>query len=406
MLKVSPMTNETGLRLADELGKANRYLKAIARDTVISEETTWNEIASIVARGDAREYFDIGTQFQDKWKKDDSTEFNPVLNVTHFGHAILEDQEEVRGMYLQWDKLVPDAIVFDEPEAIYYTEDGLAAGTYHFAVGAAYGTGWTAGLNIQITLTQALPAGGQIRINVPTDNAQSPIGKTFKTYGPDDLFTEIETGTVAEGTSGTDLGTTSTASAQKTNGQFNAIARVVYGNGRYKDSFIRQWLNADAEEGEYWQQMNPWDRPAAAANTLNGFLWGCTAEFKAALKKVKITTALNTVEGYASDREDVYDKIFIPGLEQMYISPQLAGAEGEYWEYWKEVLGRSTPAEQYGTYEQLKMYPINSASAAYYWLRSANRGNAYHAWYIYSSGYVNSYTAYGAFRCASACILC
>lgn len=405
MLKVEPISNETGIRITDALNKANRYLKAIARDTVISEETTWNEIASIVQRGDAREYFDIGSQFTDKWKKDASTEFTPVLNVTHFGHAILEDQEEVRGMFIQWDKLVPDAIVYDEPEAIYYSEDGLAAGTYHFTVGATYGA-WTSGMHIQVTLTQALPAGGQLWIDGQKDNSKTPIGKTFKTYGPDDLFTAIESGTVAEGTGGTDLGTTSTSSAQKTNGAFNALSRAIYGNGRYKDSFIRQWLNADAEAGEYWQQMNPWDRPAAAANTLNGFLWGCTDDFKAALKKVKITTALNTVEGYATDREDVYDKIFIPGLEQMYIVPQLAGAEGEYWEYWKEVAGTASPLAQGGTYEQMKMYPINSSSAAGYWLRSAGRGNAVVAWCIGSSGAVSNNHAYNAYRCAPACIIC
>lgn len=405
MLKVEPITNETGIRMTDALNKANRYLKAIARDTVISEETTWNEIASIVQRGDAREYFDIGSQFTDKWKKDASTEFSPVLNVTHFGHAILEDQEEVRGMFIQWDKLVPDTIVYDEPEAIYYSEEGLAAGTYHFAIGYTYG-GWTAGMNLQVTLAHALPAGGQIWIDGSKDNSASPIGKSFKTYGPEDLFTAIDTGTVASGTSGTNLGTTSTTSAQKTNGAFNALSRAIYGNGRYKDSFIRQWLNADAEAGEYWQQMNPWDRPAAAANTLNGFLWGCTDDFKAALKKVKITTALNTVEGYATDREDVYDKIFIPGLEQMYIVSQLAGAEGEYWEYWKEVAGTASPLAQGGTYEQMKMYPINSSSAANYWLRSAHRGNANYAWYINSSGYVVNGYACNAYRCAPACIIC
>lgn len=51
---------------------------------------------------------------------------------------------------------------FDAPEAIYYAESQLAAGTYHFTTDGY--DKWAAG-TYQFTLTQAVPAGGQIVLN-------------------------------------------------------------------------------------------------------------------------------------------------------------------------------------------------------------------------------------------------
>ena len=119
-------------------------------------------------------------------------------------------------------------------------------------------------------------------------------------------------------------------------------------------------------------------------------------------------TALNRVEGHATDRETTLDKIFLPSLQEMYIAPQLSGAEGEDWDYYKTLAaeaGLSGKFAQYGTYEVLKKYNLASpASAVSVWLRSAIRGNASVPWNVSASGVVyGNYIACSAYRGCPAC---
>ena len=153
--------------------------------------------------------------------------------------------------------------------------------------------------------------------------------------------------------------------------------------------------------------MNAWDRPPAAAASMRGFLAGCSADFKSILEPVEVVTALNTVEGYAETSEVTHDKIFLPSLQEMYISPQLANVEGVEWDYFKELAeeaGLSGKFAQGGTYPILISYRIDAqTSPVNVWLRSANRGSANNAWFVYSSGYVYATNAYNAYRGCPAC---
>ena len=129
------------------------------------------------------------------------------------------------------------------------------------------------------------------------------------------------------------------------------------------------------------------------------------------MHETKIKTALNTSDatkegvGY----EYTYDKLFLPALEQMYITPQATGtdAEGDFWEYYKELNGTETKFAQYSTYPELIKYNLaNHSSAAYQRLRSASRGSSYTTWLVYTSGSVGFYNAIYALACAPACIIC
>ena len=108
--------------------------------------------------------------------------------------------------------------------------------------------------------------------------------------------------------------------------------------------------------------------------------------------------------------EYTYDKLFLPALEQMYITPQATGtdAEGDFWEYYKELNGTETKFAQYGTYPELIKYNLaNHSSAAYQRVRSARRGASGFAWIVNTSGDVSSgYYAFDALACAPACIIC
>ena len=130
-----------------------------------------------------------------------------------------------------------------------------------------------------------------------------------------------------------------------------------------------------------------------------GFLYGYGAEVYNYFKPIKVVTVACNAD---NNVEDVtYDRVFLSSLEQMYVTPQFSGKEGSYWEYYKRLLGRTTPAAQGSTYPRLIKYALNaSTSAQGCWRRSAHRSSAYSAWYVNSSGVVYGNTACGAFRCA------
>ena len=134
-------------------------------------------------------------------------------------------------------------------------------------------------------------------------------------------------------------------------------------------------------------------------STIAGFLSGCSESFIQVIKPVGVKTYLNTTQdSEIGESETVYDKVFLPSLEEMYITPQKAG-EGDVHEYWKRASGRTEPFEQYGTYPELIHYAVeNHTSAQYVRLRSASRGNSLSAWHVYSSGSVGNGHADGAGR--------
>ena len=379
-------------------------VKNIATDTDILAwgETAedWGGVKKLVDHGVAAQRLPIGTQIIDKWKKAaDGTEYDAPWDVVH--HHQNGDME------LNWHYAYPDGVPFDEPEAIYYAdENGLAAGQYYINIGTAYGDGWKTDRHINFTLTAAMVEGDQLVINCGTNNANNPAnGRTWNVYAKGST-TSKQSGTTSDSTTGTLLGTIGATNAHKTEGKLNAISRVVYGSGRWKESAVRQWLNSTAAAGAWWSAQNPWDRPPSVAASIRGFLAGCSQDFLDILVPVDVVTALNTQEGFSSNTETTQDKIYLPCMENWYINPQYAG-EGAEWDYYKTLAqeaGLTGKFAQYGTYEILKHYNLaDHTSSVDVWLRSCNRGGASNAWLVNSSGYVGNYYAYAAVRGCPAC---
>ena len=286
----------------------------------------WGGLKVLVNNLTAEHEFPVGSQIMDTWAKNADTSYQSVWDVV--------DYDADKNLYLKWHYGIPDSVQFDAPEAIYYAgSGGLAAGTYHIDIGSAYGDGWKTSKSIQFTLQNALAEGAQIYIDCATNNAVDPTnGRTGYVFTSGNATTPSETFTTSNGTGGTSLGTIGNDSAQKPNGNLNAIARVVYGYGRWSQSAIRQYLNSEAAAGGWWTAQNGWDRPPAQHNSLRGFLAGCPSDFLGILEPVDVVTALNTVEGYTETSEVTHDRIFLPSLQQMYINPQIANVEGEDWQ--------------------------------------------------------------------------
>ena len=389
--------------MEDTLREGVDILKSIAANG-LPRLLTFADLKRAIRAGYGKVFFDVGDQITTAYSAANGQTYQAPWDVKHIDDT---------GVYFGMHYAIPEDMQFDAPEAIYYAETELAAGTYHIAVGATYGDGWKAGQNIQFTLTQAVPAGGQVVIDFGENNANDPTaGRAVKTYASIGAAEAIESTTTSNGTGGTGLGTIGVGNTpQKTNGNLNAICRAIYGSGRYSESAIRQWLNSDAAANVWWTPKNNWDRPPRTAD-LNraGFLTRLPADFVKILDYIDVVVALNTVEGFSTDRETVRDRIFLPSIENMYVDPQLADAEAPAWDYYKAL---AQEAGLPGKFQQWKTYPIlqhyNLASAggsldpAYVWLRSALRRYADTAWFISSGGYVNTNSAYCAYRSCPAC---
>lgn len=376
---------------------------------VLSEKA----IQQIVRAGLAARYFAYGEQVTEKWKQDNDHEYDYEQDVVAFHDVENAQGQTVPGLWLQSHWGLP-GVQFDAAEALMYAKVAVEAGTsFHFTTTGALND-VPAG-TFQFTLAEGLPAGGQATL------VKNGTAWRIVTYSGPNSTTAIETVDCVSGTDGTDLGSIQDVSntlmqVGKKASELPSDATVVinhgsitqYGYNRWSQSAIRQWLNSDANVGEWWSAQNVFDRPPTQLSTLRGFLAGLPADFLEIVKPVKVVTALNTVTD-GGGNEITYDRFFLPSLEQEYIAPQVSNVEGAYWPYWKERLGLTSPQAQGSGGANAKhiRYAIeNHASAQAVRLRSAYRASVVNTWYVGTSGTANGYHAPSAIRPAPACVIC
>lgn len=199
---------------------------------------------------------------------------------------------------LRVHNLLPDNLEFDAAEAFYACQsEALSAGTYY------YNSGDT---NYQFTLTQSVPVGGQL---VCTDNS------TLSSYASGSSTTPIETVNVTSGSSGTNLGT---LARYTRSGNLNTDSRRKYGSENWKESAIRQWLNSNKSASQWWTPQNPWDRPPAYAETMNGFMYDLDPEFLDVIGKTQVTTNyFDTSTGTLNGTYTTEDYFFLMSRSQV-----------------------------------------------------------------------------------------
>ena len=391
--------------LLSKLDKQNALLEVMAAQSLHDLSSDWAGLAELANSGLFGDAYSIGDMFVDTWKDQaTNTEYTYPYQLAHIGNVELQDGEILENRpFLQAHYAHPFGVQFSHQRAFLKCPEGLSAGTYYVTIESNWGTNVQAGDVICFTTTIDIPSGGRVSgcYGAP-DQAKS----NWKVYTHSaDGKTILETITPTFSASGTNLGV---LKATTRNGNLNSVQEMAYGWNRWSTSALRQYLNSAAAIGAWWTAQDEWDIAPDQLTTKPGFLSGCSEDFINAIKTTKVTTYPNTVnDDPGGNTPDItYDKVFIPALEQMYISPQKSG-EGDYWEYWKRRSGRTTPMSTGQTYPNIIIYAVeNHTSAQYVRLRSAHRGNALFTWYVYSSGYVNSgYYASGALRFAPVVIL-
>lgn len=149
--------------------------------------------------------------------------------------------------------VLPEAVQFEPVQALMYCENGLAAGSYTFK--------WDS-KQCYFTLTQAIPAGGQLRA---TDSE-------YQTHESQSAIAQIESGTVS-----TDVIDGAINLGQTGTGSLNHSERVIRGSNNFGESGILQWLNSDSPAGASLPRPTKFSRPYVLSKA--GFKAGLDVDF-------------------------------------------------------------------------------------------------------------------------------
>ena len=393
-----PIINEQLDMLNHLISHQNAAIDLLASDKRAELATDLGMVAELVKNDELLEVMDYGDKINLSWANG-TTNYSMPFNLCHLENATLEDQETMKVADIESHYVLPLDTVYDEPEAIIANGADIPAGNYYFKI---VNDSWGGNNNkyVSFTLSQPLTAGQQIRKRSGAYNAaieNCTLG--IFTSGADRTGTELAfTVSTTQPSSGTDLGQTDGT------GYCNYWHCVVLGYNRWKYSAVRQYLNSDASAGNWWTQQHKWDVKPAYADSADGFLKGFDSELLQYMQVTKVVTARNTAfnsgDTPLGGMDETYDRVFLASLEQTYITPQISG-EGDYWEYYKRLLGRTTPASTGQTYTRLIKYDLASRTTARgRWLRSANRGNANDVWLVRASGSVGAYSAIYGIRVA------
>ena len=327
---------------------------------------------------------------------------------TSKGNIKLHDKTKKHGLILQSEKTLY-GLQFDAPEAFYYAAEGLSAGTYNITLGGNYDTSYGGGATYQFTLTQAVPAGGQITLDWPYN--KTPLqGAGVKTWASNAATTPIETVTPSVGDDGTSLGTLLIA-VQDASG-LNSIHRMRYGSNRWSTGAMRQHLNSSKVAGSVWTPQTVWDRAPSWVSSTAGFMHGLDPEFVKICGDVELLTALSTVAGDTTAAEGsagtgfetTVDKFFLPSRPEVFGGGDNASDKGDAWEYYS--ANSDVPGGSSNSGNDTNRIKTNAAgSAQYWWLRSPSVGSGYFVRNISPAGNVSYNHALHSSGVAPACVV-
>lgn len=368
------MSNPVYFPYSEQFDEMNANLLRIANSIEGGGDFTgWDGMQRAVRAGLAPSEFPVGSQF--------------TLTHTVFGtrvcevlaHDYLKSAHDANAhtMTCRIKSLLP-AIQFDSPEAFFFADEAIPAGTYHFTISETYSS-WAAG-TYQFTLANQLPKGGQLCIN--GDASAAMTSRKVTAYASRTATTASETCDITSGSSGTDLGAFG-------NG-LNHPQRVSYGSNNYKESAIRQHLNSSAAAGSVWSPQTKFDRPPAWAATLAGFVAGLPAEFLAAVGEVNLPcTANNTYESTDSSvtkntAYTLHDKFYLLSQNEVFGSKPITADQSALLTYF---VG-ATNADRIGY--------LADGSAAHQWLRTPIPDLAHGVRVVKSDGSLDGHGAFYA----------
>ena len=369
------MLDETGKALVEAVN-----LLAITQGAA-PEFTSWKQIQTAVANGYGPKYFPVGTQLA----VNHSVYGTRLFDVVAHDYLKSVHDENAHTMTIQQHDLLPST-QFDAPEAFYYADAALAAGTYNFTLAEAYSS-WAAG-TYQFTLTQTLPQGGQLAISGYANAAMT--SRQVRAYANQTTTTVTESVAITSGSGGTSLGTFGV--------ELNHSERVSYGSNNYKESAMRQFLGSSAAAGSVWTPQTKFDRPPSWLTSLAGYKNGLDQDFLAVVGKVVLPCAANnTYEAPDSSiakgaKYTLNDEFYLASVREIFNTNWDVADDSEVFPYYEGA----------GSADRIK---YRDGSAANWWVRTPYSGYAGYVRRVNSDGTMNNHVAGGATDLAPACTI-
>lgn len=357
-----------------------RIAAAIGSDIDVS---TWEGIQKAVRAGAAPKLFPVGTQFVVKRQLGDNGAVDVVFDVVaHDYFKSSKDKNAYTMTLMSHDSI--DTMQYDAPEAFYYADAELPAGTYNFTLPTKYNN-WAAG-TYQFTLTKALPKGGQLCISNDAKVAlTSLLVQSFETQTS---ISNIETSSIQSGNGGTSLGIFGD--------DLNSPHRVAFGSNNYKESFIRQFLNSTAAE-MVWTPQTKFDRPRKISNV--GFANGFDNEFLSVIGEVIVPCSANGTYESPDTTVDIYESYTVTDKFYLASQTEIFGTElniveddSSVFPYYKEA----------GMVERIK---YRNGSADVWWLRSAYEHTANIVQFVHQDGSLYTDDAKGTHGVVPVCTI-
>lgn len=179
--------------------------------------------------------------------------------------------------------------------------------------------------------------------------------------------------------------------------------RASYGNNRYSQSNIDQWLNSAAAAGGWYSARHSYDAPPNNANVWSnyneyqaeaGFLNGFEQDFIDALLDDTITIAKNTVtDGGGS--ESITRKVRLLTETEVGLGNENGIAEGTQWTYFNSAARRQAyPTAEAVSKSEYTNSSLSSTQYWWWWLATPYAGDAYNARNVLSDGSLGRDYAY------------
>ncbi len=398
-VNISPEQTPTGANVT--VTDRNGEQTTVHIDTLVAIDS-WEDIKNAVRLGLGARLFPVGYEFT-TYDSDQSR--NIVWVVRDHDHHTAANGRLEHTMTLETKYVYSltsgsyKSLQFDAPEAMYYAAEGLAAGTYNFTWD--YATGSMVNGTYQFTLTQAVPAGGQIVLGTNSSSTAITSCKV-STYASVGATSAIESNiAVTAGNGGTSLGTMSATASTEEN--LNCCQRVMWGSNNNAQSAARQWLNSSAAAGSVWAPTNKFDRAPSWNSGSSGFMHGLPSDFLAVVQPAVVPCRTNSVFEVASLDGTVFTTNQVYNLAEKFFllsRPEIFGdwdsssyKDGTQLAYYDGLTAT----------ERIKRDAAGSARNC--WLRSPNPGYAYFGRYVNTDGSLGSCTANYAYGVVPACII-
>lgn len=330
-------TEVTGVAINDE--------SVTIRYTELAYPKTIKDLQTLAKMNLAADVVSIGDEFTDTYTYN-GTEYEMPWIVTDIKEVEFEDGSTGQGVYLEAKYATIESIQFDAPHQEVATEETAVEGLYYIG---------------------------------RTDNTYTLLDLNAGESIPYSDYTYIYHDTIRD----------------------TSLNIYRYGHNRVSTSAYRQWLNSDADKGNWWTAPKVGYCPPTQLNSQKGFMAGLSQEFIDCVAKTKRTYYTNSVTD-GSVIDVLYDKFFAATVTEIYGSAN--DNEGTYWPYYKEVTGLTSPSNSQNT-GRIK-YALNAKTSPQgCWSFSSYRGNSCNVWYRYTTGQLYSNYAYGSFRAVPACVI-